>query len=435
MFDRSAFSFTNILSITIVLSANSNDRQTISSFAFSGCHNLETVTIRMSSFSIGGSAFNDCFNLKNIIFPENYYISYIGSYAFENCPLESFNFKSVNSLEKGAFRNTNLREVELNLGSLRDDVFEYCSNLINVKIENELSIMESKGIFKNCHSLETVDLGPLSWTCREMFSNCYNLIEVKSSISYVGIHDETFYSCINLKILKLNPSNIGNKAFMFCNSLAYINLTETVLIKSRAFYGCQNLASVSPQVFGDEYAFAFCNSIISCNVQTFAKTGLMMNCSKLESVVIHNIQYIPDKMFYGCSSLKNIEFPDIIKFIGHYAFMGTSIEVPFLDLSETNQIGNYSFKGTKIERIKIGKDFVYSGFQCDFYYRDRCWGNEDTDENPFKDVTTITEIILGSGKQKFRGKDFQDSNNANITLGQYSYFRIENGMMIQDNEI
>lgn len=430
------FRNTNIKNFTI--------RENIPNYAYYECYDLETIFIDSQYVEIGEKAFCDCFKLKNVNFREGCTINYIGNNAFENCQIESFNFKIVSSIGYRAFRNTKLKHVVFNRADVADEAFINCNDLISVIIENELRMPDgfydghyrpSKNFFMECQSLEVVDLGLTAKTCIGMFRNCYNLKEVKSSNPELIINEDLFISCLSLTTLTSNIHIVYSNGFMFCKSLTDLDTSNIISISPRAFYGCEKLRNVHPHVFGSEYAFAFCSSLVDCTVSTVAGTGLLMNCTSLQSVTIQNVLDIPDKMFLGCTNLKTVNFPETITSIGHYAFVGTKLEIAELDLSDTEQIGNYSFKGAKIEKIKFGKDYIYFRENCERRCAEVCPGVTVTDQNPFQDVTNVKEIIIGADKNQFLPFDFQYSYDIKITLEDNAKLQINDGLLTKDNEI
>lgn len=309
--DKGCFQHTNLKHITIQVGSSfyeADGGTGIPPFAFYECYNLETVTINVNIVSIGNSAFLDCFSLREVILPNGNEIRKVFSFAFENCPLESINLEQAMFLGNAAFRNTKLKKVVLNDAVLEDHVFAYCEDLREVVIVENLrtttirlgifDIRPSQEFFMVCQSLETVDLGRQWSTCKGMFRNCFNLKEIKSSNSELVVGFESFFSCLSLTSITISIHTIEECGFMFCKSLTTVDTTNIASIGIRAFYGCEKLTNISPHVLGDSYAFAYCTSLVSCTVQVSAGTGLLMNCTKLESVTLQGIQYIPDKIFF-----------------------------------------------------------------------------------------------------------------------------------------
>lgn len=59
----------------------------IGNYAFSGCTNLESVTISNSVTTIGNQAFANCTSLTSITIPNS--VTVVGGMCFANCPLQN----------------------------------------------------------------------------------------------------------------------------------------------------------------------------------------------------------------------------------------------------------------------------------------------------------------------------------------------------------
>ena len=127
-----------------------------------------------------------------------------------------------------------------------------------------------------------------------------------------------------------NPIWYAKKLKIKGKEITEINLKSASKISAGAFYGMENLRSVTiPNnitTIGD-YAFWGCNSLASVvipNNVTIIKSGTFANCSSLSSVVIpDSVTIIQNRAFWNCSSLQYIyyggtqeEWFDIIKGAG-----------------------------------------------------------------------------------------------------------------------
>ena len=127
----SAFSNTRLTSVTIPRSVTS-----IESYTFSGCTQLESVTISEGVTtsegitSIESYAFSDCTQLKWVTISEG--VTTIGNNAFSNTGLTSVMIPgSVTTIGDNAFSDTGLTSVTIpeSVTSIGDDAFYGCSQL------------------------------------------------------------------------------------------------------------------------------------------------------------------------------------------------------------------------------------------------------------------------------------------------------------------
>ena len=130
----------------------------IGSYAFSTCTNLENIVIPESVNSIGSYAFNECSNLKSINIPEG--VPYIGSYTFYSC--------------------TSLTNVIVPSSVMYVEgwAFAYCTSLTNLEILEGLTTIYAQA-FNGCKGLVTVELpSTLTFTAGSMFASCTSLTTV-----------------------------------------------------------------------------------------------------------------------------------------------------------------------------------------------------------------------------------------------------------------
>jgi len=243
---------------------------TIKESAFEGCGSLSDLTFSLGLRQIEDKAFKNCVNIKNVIFnlavgSNNKNIEKIGNSCFENCKrLEKFDFpNSVIELGYKSFYGcSSLKEVNLSssikhlkektfslcfglekialpvvnqLEVLENYLFEGCGNLIN--IENFSNILEiGYGAFKNCTSLESVELNNVEYLNEYVFYNCLNLVSVNFN-NLKRINSNAFANCSSLSEFKIysNLEEIDNFAFNNC-----LNLQAFVLIENNDYFSVYN---------------------------------------------------------------------------------------------------------------------------------------------------------------------------------------------------
>ena len=168
--------------------------------AFTGCANLETVTLGKNVVSVGDYAFLDNKKLKTVDFNEG--LLEICFRAFHGC--------------------TAIEEVVLppNLMSAGNGVFYGCSNLKKVSVPQNIKSI-SERMFYECTALETVELhdGITGYGVAAFSRSGIRQFTVTDGVT--AVPQTMFYDCKNLEtvILPDSVSSIGDSAFMSCPAL------------------------------------------------------------------------------------------------------------------------------------------------------------------------------------------------------------------------
>ncbi len=210
---------------------------------------------------IGGSAFEDCKSLTNIIMPQS--VRIIEDEAFLGCKglIEITLSDNIEIIERSAFGFcTNLKEIKIprNISNVADSSFAYCRSLTNIFVANENEKYQSIDgvLFENtCQGMILIQypIGRLDKT----YIVPDNVINMRAA----------FQGCKNLQevILPDNLTSIESYSFNACTNLRKIFIPEQlVTIKSSAFDSCFNLKSVilSNNIkIIEDYVFANCSSL------------------------------------------------------------------------------------------------------------------------------------------------------------------------------
>ena len=196
-------------------------------------------------------------------------------------------------------------------------------------------------------------------------------------------------SILNLSI-ESGVKRIGSYAFYGCNNLSSVTIPNEVLsIGSSAFQNCSGLQSLTigvGVVSIESYAFRYCSGLTTVNFNAMNCTSMGSSsspvfggCTASATLNIgNNVQQIPNYAFYtfsgltlltigtsvsliksyafyNCSNLSAVNFPSTVSMIGDYAFYGSSslsaVNIP----NGVQSIGSYAFQNCSgLQSLTIG---------------------------------------------------------------------------------
>ena len=295
----------------------------VRSYAFYGYRALESVTIPSTVESIGYSAFSGCLNLESVTISEG--LRYVEQYAFRNC--------------------ISLIGIDIPYGTERIGfcAFESCINLKDISIPESIKRIED-GAFQDCSSLIQSENGILyvdNWAIG--YDNTIGQ-DVYIREGTVGIANGTFSGCSELVSITIPESliHINENPFSQCSALESITVDENNTVYHSAdnclietasgtlIVGCKN--SIIPddgsvQAIGS-YAFESCYALESITIP-YSVTSIgnyaFTNCSNLKNVTIpDSVTVIGDGAFSYCYNLSSIYIPESVTYIGQNAFDGCS---------------------------------------------------------------------------------------------------------------
>ncbi len=319
----------NITEITIPISFNNEPVFAIGPCAFENCTNLKTVifTPDCQINSIQHSAFLNCIKLENLMLPES--LTTINQYAFENCKnLKKITVpNNVKYFDSLAFINCNniatvsapaeivknipqqsLTELEI-ISNTADDMNNVCTNcttLKTVKIADGVTVIGTDA-FYNCNSLESIELpDSITEIGSSAFSGCTSLKKIKIPDNVTKINDWAFYCCTALTgtiILGDNITKIGNYAFYECKNISGINGGKNItFIGDHAFFNCAKLISIGieekTEYIGD-FAFAYCTNLEyiywnATDCKVYNNQTVFQDCYKISKIdFTENVKTIP----------------------------------------------------------------------------------------------------------------------------------------------
>lgn len=218
-----------------------NDIKTVDKSAFINNKKIKSVHFGTVN-DIWDNAFENCVNLEEVILPDT--VERFSDAVFCNC--EKLDIKRFPVLTKsigaGAFRNTGLENIELEVDFVGNGAFSYCKKLKKVVLNNDGRVTLRWQAFHDCRSLEEVQLNyeskEIEWG---MFEGCSSLKRVKLPKNLQIIGDGAFKDCSNLVNIEIpsTVTEIQSQAFLNCKSLQNLTIPNSVTeIGDGAFLGC-----------------------------------------------------------------------------------------------------------------------------------------------------------------------------------------------------
>ena len=355
---------------------------------FRGCDGLESVTSPNTVTQIYGYAFADCKNLKNINISDS--VTVLGENVFQNdTSITEINLPdSITALGRGAFSGCNrlksivIPDSVINIGI---SAFSECKNLESVTLSKGLEKI-GENAFYNCDSLQSIEI-PKS------------LKDVYATYDSIDTPNGVFNECSRLKTIVFEKGStiIADALFRGCDGLEEVKIPKTVtVIKNHAFNECIKLKAVEisngMKEIGDS-AFSECSNlqkVILPDTVNSMGTNIFYNCINLTEVHLPNIrQNITANTFYNCKKLTTINFPSTLTTIGNSAFSGCESLPEAILPSGVEKIESNAFKNCKALKKAAVPDTVSSIGSSAFY------GCE-----------ALTDITLGSKLKKMESQTF-----------------------------
>ena len=378
---------------------------------FNECSNLKTIIFEEGSTVIADALFRGCDGLECIVISDT--ITQIYGYAFADCKnLKNINISdSVTVLEENVFQNdTSITEINLpdSITALGRGVFSGCDRLKSIVIPDSVTNIGISA-FSECKNLESVTLSKeLEKIGENAFYNCDSLqsIEIPKSLKDVyATYDSidtpngVFNECSRLKTIVFEKGStiIADALFRGCDGLEEVKIPKTVtVIKNHAFNECIKLKAVEisngMKEIGDS-AFSECSNlqkVILPDTVNSMGTNIFYNCINLTEVHLPNIrQNITANTFYNCKKLTTINFPSTLTTIGNSAFSGCESLPEAILPSGVEKIESNAFKNCKALKKAAVPDTVSSIGSSAFY------GCE-----------ALTDITLGSKLKKIESQTF-----------------------------
>ena len=155
-------------------------------------------------YSVSSGAFEGNTDIQTVILPDS--LRFLSSMAFRNC--------------------TNLRQINLpRKCTITDRVFENCTSLEEIEIPTGFNLENGSRIFTGCTSLKKVVMKSGYYIGRRFFYGCTSLEELilPSSIEEIGA--EAFAGCNNLKKITISHTGTSNYLYLSVGEGAFPDMT------------------------------------------------------------------------------------------------------------------------------------------------------------------------------------------------------------------
>ena len=215
--------------------------------AFSGSGLAGAFKIPDNTF-IGAEAFQSCVNITSLDITN---VEYLGSGCFRNCsglskvtvpvsakigqkrPTTLSDYKLTNSTDDKsgdyAFADCyNLTEatIESGIATVPDHMFAYCGDLKTVNVPASVKSI-GYGAFRNCFSLDSIDMPEVNSIGKEAFWGCFNLkgdLVLSNKVTNLGDQAFAGTGLTGVKWEGAAGCTIGNNVFSGCHFMEYVDL-------------------------------------------------------------------------------------------------------------------------------------------------------------------------------------------------------------------
>ena len=358
------------------------DSTSIPSSAFSGCKNLEEITLSSGIKSVGSYAFEDCSALTTVN------VAALGD--FVSIDFENYAANPLSNTSAQLYVSSDLFSFE-GAVTIPDDIkkvgaraFNSQSEMTSIIVPDSVTSIGS-GAFSGCSGLESITIpfvGGSRKTAENTYQYPFGYIFGASSYSggnatkqyYYGssttsLESTYYYIPSTLKSVTVTGGDILYGAFYYCSGLTSVTIGDGVTsIGDKAFYYCSGLTDVYYQ--GDlsgwleiDFASALSNpmyyavnlyindELLQDDIEvpsgvTEIKAYALYGCDNLTSVTIGgdtvNIGY---QAIANCKSLNSVTVLDNVQSISKSAFVGCDalvrITLPFVGQNASGKGATY----------------------------------------------------------------------------------------------
>ena len=385
--------------------------------AFSGCGNLESVTIDGENLELESSnldgPFSYCGKLRSVKFGDG--VVDLSFRPFRgSANLETVEFGRGITKINDSFKGLTSLTTFIAKGEIRDiphSLFEGCTNLRTLKLEWDKIESIGSRAFEGCgYDFGALDYLPNVKTIeRYAFSGVQSITSIKlTSLTRIG--SEAFSGCGNLESVTIDGDNLElehsnlDGPFSYCGKLRTVKFGDGVIspLPFRLFYKSPNIEEIE-----------LGKGIRKLRVAGVTYDGFA-NMKKLRKFTAKgDIEVLPSATFAGCEALAEIELQwNAVTNVGNSTFWGcVNWTVGKLDfLSNVKEIGSHAFTDChKIyeavipETVATVSDGVFRGCRG---LSNVVWEAERVPPTGFRDCTQLSTLVFGRNVKEFAADAF-----------------------------
>lgn len=335
---------------------------------FAGCTALSHVVLPTGLTELGYQLFRYCSSLTSITIPTG--VTKVGYYCFEGTALQTLDLSSVQIewIDSSAFSNiSSLTSLTLpnTLKHIGSYAFSYCYGLSSITIPNSVEDIEGGAFARLTHITSlTIPNSVKYLSMSYMCCGCTSLVSVTIPDTVVG---SMGYSGITTQ-----------KAFYYCRALTSVTLPHAVSgIGEYCFYYCDSLSSITlgenVKSFGQacfmystirEFTF-LTNEIISFHGNAFGDLAIRAFYGPLVSQDNRCLIYNKTLYAFAQSGATTYSVPEGVTTIGDYCFANKGKALTGITLPNTvTKLGAYSFLQSYFYHVTIPNSVTEMGVDC-----------------------------------------------------------------------
>ena len=335
------------------------------------CETIENVVVENGVESIGTAAFKNCTALAYISIPNS--VKDIANDAFAGC--------------------TNLKKVELNTTTVENWFSGYTSIKEIVTGNSVTSIVG--GAFSGCTNLASLTVGSkVASIGTNAFNSCGNIIKV----FWLGNTPPSGYEQLSGKINYVannQYTNLSGEVVVSQFLSSKFEIDGTVYVPTSL--SDRTCCIVDYDILSDVSDVAIEETVsyqgVSLKVQDI-KAYSFYGKENLSTVTFAHNGGIGTSAFEGCTSLKNIEIPYSVTFVGDHAFRNcTKLTAAKINDRETVlPLGMQLFANTAIESLYIDSKISYE--------------ESDREISPFSESSTLKSVVITNAESNIYDYEF-----------------------------